>query len=93
MCGLATSLPMLVLFRLGQGFCGGPLMPLSQMMLMRVFPPRVRGKAMSAWVMTVIVAPILGPILGGTISDNWSWRWIFFSSMCRSWRRSSSACA
>ncbi|GGZ09841.1 DHA2 family efflux MFS transporter permease subunit [Novosphingobium colocasiae] len=78
LCGLATSLPMLVLFRLGQGFCGGPLMPLSQMMLMRVFPPRVRGKAMSAWVMTVIVAPILGPILGGTISDNWSWRWIFF---------------
>ncbi|WP_163333969.1 MFS transporter, partial [Klebsiella aerogenes] len=61
-----------------QGLCGGPLMPLSQTLLMRIFKPEQRAQAMGVWSMTTVVAPILGPILGGTISDSWSWHWIFF---------------
>jgi DHA2 family multidrug resistance protein len=78
LCGLSTSLGMLVACRIGQGLCGGPLMPLSQTLLMRIFPPQQRAQAMGVWAMTTVVAPILGPILGGTISDSWSWHWIFF---------------
>ncbi|MFV0623347.1 DHA2 family efflux MFS transporter permease subunit [Sphingomonas sp. ac-8] len=78
LCGLSTSLGMLVACRIGQGLCGGPLMPLSQTLLMRIFRPDQRAQAMGAWSMTTVVAPILGPILGGTISDSWSWHWIFF---------------
>lgn len=78
LCGLSNSLAMLVLCRIGQGLCGGPLMPLSQTLLFRIFPPQQRAQAMGVWAMTTVVAPILGPILGGTISDNWSWHWIFF---------------
>ena len=78
LCGLSHSIGFLVLFRLGQGFSGGPLMPLSQMLLLRVFPPRLRGQATTLWAMTTVVGPILGPILGGWISDGWSWQWIFF---------------
>lgn len=78
LCGFATTLPMLVAFRIGQGFCGGPLMPLSQTLLLKIFPKESHAKAMAMWAMTVVVAPIAGPILGGYISDNWHWRWIFF---------------
>lgn len=78
LCGLSTSLTMLVVCRIGQGFCGGPLMPLSQTLLLRIFPKEQQGQAMGMWAMTTVVAPILGPILGGTISDSWSWHWIFF---------------
>ncbi len=78
LCGMSTSLAMLVACRIGQGLCGGPLMPLSQTLLMRIFRPDQRAQAMGVWAMTTVVAPILGPILGGTISDNWSWHWIFF---------------
>ncbi len=78
LCGLSTTLGMLVACRIGQGLCGGPLMPLSQTLLMRIFPPSQRAQAMGVWAMTTVVAPILGPILGGTISDSWSWHWIFF---------------
>ena len=78
LCGFATTLPMLVAFRIGQGFCGGPLMPLSQTLLLKIFPKEDHSKAMAMWAMTVVVAPIAGPILGGYISDNWHWRWIFF---------------
>lgn len=78
LCGLSTSLGMLVACRIGQGLCGGPLMPLSQTLLMRIFKPEQRAQAMGVWSMTTVVAPILGPILGGTISDSWSWHWIFF---------------
>jgi DHA2 family multidrug resistance protein len=78
LCGLSTSLGMLVAFRLGQGFCGGPLMPLTQTLLLRIFPKEHHSKAMALWAMTVVVAPILGPILGGWISDDWSWQGIFF---------------
>ncbi|HZU63704.1 MAG TPA: DHA2 family efflux MFS transporter permease subunit [Novosphingobium sp.] len=78
LCGLSTSLAMIVLCRVGQGLCGGPLMPLSQTLMLRIFPREQHGQAMGLWAMTTVVAPILGPILGGTISDNWSWNWIFF---------------
>jgi DHA2 family multidrug resistance protein len=78
LCGLSTSLAMIVVCRIGQGLCGGPLMPLSQTLLLRIFPKEKHGQAMGLWAMTTVVAPILGPILGGTISDNWSWHWIFF---------------
>jgi MFS transporter, DHA2 family, multidrug resistance protein len=78
LCGLSTSLTMLVACRIGQGLCGGPLMPLSQTLLLRIFPKEQQGQAMGMWAMTTVVAPILGPILGGTISDSWSWHWIFF---------------
>ena len=78
LCGLSNSLGMLVVFRLGQGFCGGPLMPMSQTLMLKIFPRESHSKAMALWAMTVVTAPILGPILGGYISDNWSWEWIFF---------------
>lgn len=78
LCGMSVSLSMLVACRIGQGFCGGPVMPLTQTLLLRVFPPQKRGQAMGLWAMTTVVAPIGGPLLGGTISDNWSWHWIFF---------------
>jgi len=69
LCGVSSSLEMLVLFRIGQGLCGGPLMPLSQTLLMRIFPREQQGQAMGLWAMTTVTAPILGPILGGPISD------------------------
>jgi DHA2 family multidrug resistance protein len=78
LCGLAWSLGSLIAFRIGQGLCGGPLMPISQTLLLRIFPKEKHAAATGVWAMTTIVAPILGPILGGTISDNWSWHWIFF---------------
>jgi DHA2 family multidrug resistance protein len=81
LCGMSTSLGMLVACRIGQGLCGGPLMPLSQTLLMRIFKPEQRAQAMGVWAMTTVTAPILGPILGGTISDSWSWHWIFFINL------------
>lgn len=78
LCGLSTSLEMLVFCRIGQGLFGGPIMPLSQTLLLRIFPPEKQSQAMGMWAMTTVVGPILGPILGGTISDNLSWHWIFF---------------
>jgi DHA2 family multidrug resistance protein len=78
LCGLSTTLGMLIACRIGQGLCGGPLMPLSQALLVRIFRPDQRAQAMGVWSMTTVVAPIMGPILGGTISDSWSWHWIFF---------------
>ncbi|MDF2638169.1 MAG: emrB [Novosphingobium lindaniclasticum] len=78
LCGIAHTFPLLVVFRLGQGFCGGPLMPLTQTLLLRIFPKHMHPRAMAMWAMTVVTAPIAGPIVGGYISDNWSWEWIFF---------------
>ena len=78
LCGLAWSLGSLIAFRIGQGLCGGPLMPISQTLLLRIFPKEKHAAATGVWAMTTIVAPILGPILGGVISDNWGWHWIFF---------------
>jgi DHA2 family multidrug resistance protein len=78
LCGLSQSIGMLVFCRLGQGFAGGPLMPLTQTLLLRVFPENRRPQATAMWAMTTVTAPIAGPILGGWISDGWSWQWIFF---------------
>ncbi len=78
LCGLAPSLGALVALRVMQGACGGPIMPMSQTLLMRIFPPHRRGQALGLWSMTIVVAPIAGPILGGTICDNFHWPWIFY---------------
>lgn len=78
LCGIAHNLELLVLFRVLQGFIAGPLIPLSQSLLMASYPPEKRTLALALWAMTVVVAPVLGPILGGWISDNWHWGWIFF---------------
>jgi DHA2 family multidrug resistance protein len=78
LCGLAPSLGFLVLFRVMQGLCGGPIMPMSQTLMMRVFPPQRRSQALGLWSMTTVVAPIAGPILGGVICDGASWPWVFY---------------
>jgi MFS transporter, DHA2 family, multidrug resistance protein len=78
LCGISHTLGMLVVCRLGQGLSGGPLMPLTQTLLLRIFPRDQHSKAMALWAMTIVVGPIIGPILGGYISDNYSWEWIFF---------------
>lgn len=78
LCGTAGSLGALIAYRVGQGLAGGPLMPISQTLLLRIFPKERHAMAMAIWSMTTITAPIFGPILGGAISDNWSWNWIFF---------------
>jgi DHA2 family multidrug resistance protein len=77
-CGLAPSLPMLIFFRVIQGACGGGLQPLSQAILLESFPPEKRGQAMAFWALGIVVAPMLGPVLGGWLTDNYSWRWVFY---------------
>ena len=78
LCGIATTMPMLVIARLLQGAGSGPMVALSQALLLNNYPPERRGIALAIWAMTVVVAPIFGPILGGWITDNYSWPWIFF---------------
>src|SRR6201998_4163478 len=78
LCGIAWDLPSLLLFRVLQGAVSGPMIPGSQALLISIFPLSKRGLALAIWSMTTLVAPICGPILGGWISDNMSWRWIFF---------------
>ena len=78
LCGLAPNITWLLVARLLQGIGGGPLMPLSQAIMWEIFPLRQRGMAMAAWGVGIMMAPIFGPTLGGWISDNWSWRWIFY---------------
>jgi DHA2 family multidrug resistance protein len=78
LCGLATSLEMLIAGRVLQGFVAGPLMPLSQTLLMASYPRHQTGKALAFWGMTTLVAPVAGPLLGGWITDNFSWPWIFY---------------
>jgi len=77
LCGLAPSFAMLVTFRICQGLCGGPIMPMSQTLLLHIFPKDKAPQALGIWSMTTVVAPIAGPILGGIISDNAHWSWIF----------------
>jgi DHA2 family multidrug resistance protein len=81
LCGIATSLWQLILFRLLQGFFGGGLQPNQQSIILDTFPPSMRGRAFSLTAVATIVAPVLGPTLGGLITDNFSWRWIFFINL------------
>src|SRR5438105_8966270 len=78
LCGLAPSLPFLIIFRIIQGACGGGLQPLSQAILLEAFPPEKRGQAMAFWALGIVVAPMLGPVIGGWLTDNYSWRWVFY---------------
>ncbi|MFG1428819.1 DHA2 family efflux MFS transporter permease subunit [Roseixanthobacter glucoisosaccharinicivorans] len=78
LCGLSTSLGMLVFFRVLQGLGGGPLIPLSATLMISIFPQARSNVAIALWGMTTVVAPIFGPILGGYISDNYYWGWIFY---------------
>jgi DHA2 family multidrug resistance protein len=78
LCGLAPNLPTLILFRILQGATGGAMQPLSQAVLLEAFPPQDRGKAMGFWGLGIVVAPILGPVLGGWLTDSYSWRWVFY---------------
>lgn len=81
LCGISHSLEMLIFSRVLQGLVAGPLIPLSQSLLLNNYPPAKRSIALALWSMTVIVAPIFGPILGGYISDNYHWGWIFFINL------------
>jgi MFS transporter, DHA2 family, multidrug resistance protein len=81
LCGLAPTLPLLVAFRLIQGATGGAMQPLSQAVLLEAFPPHERGKAMGFWGLGIVVAPILGPVLGGWLTDTYSWRWVFYINL------------
>ncbi len=78
LCGLSTSLPMLIAARVLQGLAGGPLMPMSQTLLLRISPAKHSNMAMGLWMMTTILAPVAGPVLGGTITDTIGWPWTFF---------------
>jgi len=80
-CGLATSLWQLILFRVLQGLTGGGLQPLAQAILLETFPKERHGHAMAAFGIGILLAPILGPTLGGWITDNYSWRWIFYLNL------------
>ncbi|MEO5565373.1 MAG: DHA2 family efflux MFS transporter permease subunit [Luteimonas sp.] len=78
LCGIANSMGLLVLARALQGFVAGPMYPVTQALLISIYPPQKRGQAIALLAMVTVVAPIAGPILGGWITDNYSWEWIFF---------------
>jgi len=78
LCGLAWNLPSLIFFRVLQGAVSGPMVPGSQALLLLLYPPAKKGMALALWSMTTLVAPICGPLLGGWISDNATWPWIFY---------------
>ncbi len=78
LCGLAPNMGMLIFFRVMQGLVAGPMIPLSQTLLLASYPAAKAGTAMAMWAMTVLVAPVAGPLLGGWITDNVSWPWIFY---------------
>ena len=78
LCGVATSLGQMVIYRLLQGVCGAALVPLSQSVLLQINPPHRHAQAMSVWGMGVILGPIIGPALGGWLTDQYNWRWVFF---------------
>ncbi len=78
LCGISNSIEMIILARILQGFGGGGLLPVSQAVLLESFKPKERGQAMAVFGLVVVVAPIIGPVLGGWITDNYAWPWIFF---------------
>jgi MFS transporter, DHA2 family, multidrug resistance protein len=77
-CGFSSSLSMLIFFRIIQGFCGGVMQPLSQAVMLESFPPHERGEAMALWGLGIVVAPILGPVLGGWLTYNYYWQLVFY---------------
>jgi MFS transporter, DHA2 family, multidrug resistance protein len=81
LCGMATSLPQLILFRAIQGVAGGGLQPSSQAVLLDAFPRERQGAAMTLFAIAALVAPVVGPTLGGWITDNYSWRWVFYINL------------
>src|ERR1700744_4106246 len=81
LCGIATSMTALVASRVLQGIGGGAMQPLSQAILLESFPPAKRGIATALFGLAIVVAPILGPTLGGWLTDNWSWRWTFYINL------------
>ncbi|HLH51084.1 MAG TPA: DHA2 family efflux MFS transporter permease subunit [Roseiarcus sp.] len=81
LCGAAQSIDQMVLFRLLQGVFGAALVPLSQTVMLDIYPPSRRGSAMAIWGMGVMLGPIMGPTLGGWLTDNYSWRWVFFVNL------------
>ena len=78
LCGLAVSMPMLIFCRVVQGAVAGPMIPLSQTLLLSSYPREKAGVALATFSLTILVAPVVGPVLGGWITDNFSWPWIFF---------------
>ena len=78
LCGLAPTLSFLIACRIVQGASGGLMQPLSQAVMLEAFPPEERGEAMAVWGLGIVAAPILGPVLGGWLTDTYSWRWIFY---------------
>jgi DHA2 family multidrug resistance protein len=78
LCGLAPSIGMLIGFRVLQGFVAGPMIPLSQTLLLSTYPPHKAGTALALWGMTTLVAPVVGPLLGGWLTDDYAWPWIFY---------------
>jgi DHA2 family multidrug resistance protein len=78
LCGMAQSLDEIVIFRILQGMCGAALVPLSQAVMFDIYPAEQRGRAMALWTMGVMIGPIFGPILGGWLTENHSWRWVFY---------------
>src|SRR5262245_14086023 len=81
LCGIAPSLTFLVVLRLLQGLTGGVLQPMSQAIMLEAFPVEQRGKGMAFWALGIVVAPILGPVLGGWLTENYSWRWVFYINL------------
>src|SRR5262245_38828085 len=81
LCGIAPNLPSLIFFRILQGATGGALQPLSQAVLLESFEPHERGKAMGFWGLGIVVAPIIGPVVGGWLTDSYSWRWVFYINL------------